>query len=127
MDTADLIDLRTMLNISQITMASRIGLSLRAFRNIETGKARLRRVHELAIERVLIGYAIDRNDPELLGDLQSALTNMIMFDFSVRAGARIAAENSYGSERFNPANRSSDVRNSSMPYENAQAQNDVEA
>jgi len=95
MDAAELIDLRTSLNISQITMASRIGLTLRAFRNIESGKAKLRRVHELAIERVLIGYAIDRNDPELLGDLQSALTNMIMFDFSVRAGASVAARDTY--------------------------------
>ena len=109
MDAADLIDLRTTLNVSQITMASRIGLSLRAFRNIENGKVRLRRVHELAIERVLIDYAIARNDPELLGDLQSKLTNMIMFDFSVRAGASIAAGDAYRSKRFNLVNRASGV------------------
>jgi transcriptional regulator with XRE-family HTH domain len=102
MDAMDLIDLRTSLNISQITMASRVGLSLRVFRNIENGKVPLRRVHELAIERVLIGYAIDRNDPELLGDLQSSLTNMIMSDFSIPAA--------YRPKRFNPANRGSSSR-----------------
>jgi DNA-binding XRE family transcriptional regulator len=107
MDAADLIDLRTTLNISQITMASRIGLSLRAFRNIENGKVRLRRVHELAIERVVIDYAIARNDPELLGDLQVKLTNMIMFDFSVRTGVSIAAGDTYRSMRFNLINRAS--------------------
>jgi DNA-binding XRE family transcriptional regulator len=127
MDAADLIDLRTKLNISQITMASRIGLSLRAFRNIENGKVRLRRVHELAIERVLIDYAIARNDPELLGDLQVRLTNMIMFDFSVRAGAGIAAGDNYRSKRFDLVDRASGVRNSSMLSKNARAQSDLEA
>jgi transcriptional regulator with XRE-family HTH domain len=110
MDAMDLIDLRTSLNISQITMASRIGLSLRVFRNIENGKVRLRRVHELAIERVLIGYAIDRNDPELLGDLQISLTNMIMSDFSIRTGAGVSTPADYRSKRFNPANRGSSSR-----------------
>jgi DNA-binding XRE family transcriptional regulator len=128
MDAADLIDLRTKLNISQITMASRIGLSLRAFRNIENGKVRLRRVHELAIERVLIDYAIARNDPELLGDLQVRLTNMIMFDFSVRAGAAgIAAGDNYRSKRFDLVDRASGVRNSSMLGKNTRAQSDLEA
>jgi hypothetical protein len=107
MEGIDLIDLRTSLNISQITMASRIGLSLRVFRNIENGKVPLRRVHELAIERVLIGYAIDRNDPELLGDLQSSLTNMIMSDFSIRTGAGVSSRADYHPKRFNPANRRS--------------------
>jgi len=110
MDATDLIDLRSSLNISQITMASRIGLSLRVFRNIENGKVPLRRVHELAIERVLIGYAIDRNDPELLGDLQCPLTNMIMSDFSIRTGAGVSNPAAYGSKRFNPANRGSSSR-----------------
>jgi transcriptional regulator with XRE-family HTH domain len=127
MDAADLIDLRTTLNISQITMASRMGLSLRAFRNIENGKVRLRRVHELAIERVLIDYAIARNDPELLGDLQVRLTNMIMFDFSVRAGAGIAAVDNYRSKRFDLVDRASGVRNSSMLSKNTRAQSDLEA
>ena len=127
MDAADLIDLRTTLNISQITMASRIGLSLRAFRNIENGKVRLRRVHELAIERVLIDYAIARNDPELLGDLQVKLTNMIMFEFSVRAGASIAAGDTYRSKRFNPVSHAGGVRNSSMLSKNTCAQSDLEA
>jgi len=110
MDAMDLIDLKTSLNISQITMASRVGLSLRVFRNIENGKVPLRRVHELAIERVLIGYAIDRNDPELLGDLQSSLTNMIMSDFSIRTGAGVSTPAAYRSKRFNPANRGSSSR-----------------
>src|SRR6202789_3676747 len=105
MDAMDLIDFRTSLNISQLTMASRIGLSLKVFRNIENGKVPLRRVHELAIERVLIGYAIDRNDPGLLGDLQSPLTNMIMSDFSTRMGAGVSTPAAYRSKRFNPANR----------------------
>ena len=127
MDAADLIDLRTKLNISQITMASRIGLSLRAFRNIENGKVRLRRVHELAIERVLIDYAIARNDPELLGDLQVRLTNMIMFDFSVRAGVGIAAGDNYRSKRFDLVDHASGVRNSSMLSKNTRARSDLEA
>ena len=127
MDAADLIDLRTTLNISQITMASRMGLSLRAFRNIENGKVRLRRVHELAIERVLIDYAIARNDPELLGDLQVRLTNMIMFDFSVRTGAGIAAGDNYRSKQFDLVDRASGVRNSSMLSKNTRAQSDLEA
>jgi hypothetical protein len=110
MDAIDLIDLRTLLKVSQITMASRIGLSLRVFRNIENGKVPLRRVHELAIERVLIGYAIDRNDPGLLGDLESSLTNMIMSDFSIRTGAGVSTPAAYRPKRFNPANRGSSSR-----------------
>ena len=104
-----------------------MGLSLRAFRNIENGKVRLRRVHELAIERVLIDYAIARNDPELLGDLQVRLTNMIMFDFSVRAGAGIEAGDNYRSKRFDLVDRASGVRNSSMLSKNTRAQIDLEA
>jgi len=110
MDATDLIDLRTSLNISQITMASRIGLSLRVFRNIENGKVPLRRVHELAIERVLIGYAIDRNDPELLGDLQCSLTNMIMSDFSIRTGAGVTTSAAYRPKRFSSRGGASDSR-----------------
>jgi hypothetical protein len=110
MEAMDLIDLRTSLNVSQITMASRIGLSLRVFRNIESGKAPLRRVHELAIERVLIGYAIDRNDPELLGDMQSSLTNMIMSDFSIRTGAGVSTSAAYRPKRFSSRGRASDNR-----------------
>jgi hypothetical protein len=64
-------------------------------------------VHELAIERVVIDYAIARNDPELLGDLQVKLTNMILFDFSVRTGVSIAAGDTYRSMRFNLINRAS--------------------
>lgn len=124
MDAADLIDLRTTLSISQITMASRIGLSLRAFRNIESGKVKLRRLHELAIERVLISYAIDRNDPGLLGYLQSALTNMVMFDFSVRTGASLAASEANRSRRlkFVPGASDSSGRRGNPP-----AQNNLEA
>ena len=110
MDAMDLIDLKTSLNISQITMASRVGLSLRVFRNIENGKVPLRRVHELAIERVLIGYAIDRNDPELLGDLQCSLTNMIMSDFSTRTGAGVSSRADYRLERFNRTSHGSSSR-----------------
>jgi hypothetical protein len=110
MEAMDLVDLRTSLNISQITMASRIGLSLRVFRNIESGKAPLRRVHELAIERVLIGYAIDRNDPELLGDLQSSLTNMIMSEFSIRTGAGVSTRTGYRSKRFSSRGGATDNR-----------------
>jgi transcriptional regulator with XRE-family HTH domain len=110
MDAIDLIDLRSSLNISQITMASRIGLSLRVFRNIENGKVPLRRVHELAIERVLIGYAIDRNDPELLGELQSSLTNMIMSEFSIRTGAGVSTPPDYRAERFSSRGGAADNR-----------------
>jgi transcriptional regulator with XRE-family HTH domain len=91
------------LDITQITMADRMGLSLRAFQDIENGRTglrekdgriRLRRVHELAIERVLFGYAIDRNDPELLGELQSQITNLIMSDFAKRVGGTMEAKDS---------------------------------
>jgi hypothetical protein len=52
---------------------------------------------------------------------------MIMFDFSVRAGAGIAAGDNYRSKRFNLVDRASGVRNSSMLGKNTRAQSDLEA
>jgi transcriptional regulator with XRE-family HTH domain len=101
MYVTDLVELRHRLGITQITMAERMGLSLRAFQDIEKGRTglreidkriRLHRVHELAIERVLIGYAIDRSDPELLGELQSQMTNLIMSEFTKRIGGTVEAK-----------------------------------
>ena len=87
MDAGDLFDLREALHITQITLAGRLGLSLRALQNIESGRAKLRRVHELAIRAVLVEMAIERGDIELLGSLRSGLTNLIIAEFVARSGA----------------------------------------
>jgi len=105
MGAIDLINLRSELKISQLTMASRIGLSIRSLQNIESGKARLRRLHALAIERVLINYAIERNDPAILGHLRKDLTTLIMLEFTARLGGAVTASSTRPTERLQIVHR----------------------
>lgn len=94
MSATDLVALRSQLGLTQLSMAKKIGLSLRAFQNLESGKARLRPLHERAIERAIISYAIYMNDPELLGPLESELTSLAVL--VVRHN--MEQNNNYGSE-----------------------------
>lgn len=52
----ELIMLRRDLSLTQEQMAKEIGLSRRAYIDIETGKARLRKLHILAAERVALHH-----------------------------------------------------------------------
>jgi len=80
----DLVAIREKLEITQITMAERMGLSVRALQDLEstTRRSSLRRMHEKAIKYVVIEYAIERKNPDLLGTLRPDLQNLIMDDFA---------------------------------------------
>jgi transcriptional regulator with XRE-family HTH domain len=57
-----LIELRKQLGLSQTALAEELGMSLRAYQDIEAGKSAYRRVHFLAVERVALQLAVDRKD-----------------------------------------------------------------
>jgi len=57
MTLAELIELRNRLDLSQTQMAEQLGLSLRAYQEIENGRAVFRRIHALAVERIALRFA----------------------------------------------------------------------
>jgi DNA-binding XRE family transcriptional regulator len=68
MDAGELVGLRRHLGLSQTEMAGRIGLALRAYQDIENGRAKLRRVHVLAVERAALAIAAERGEVALAPD-----------------------------------------------------------
>lgn len=65
MTAADLVALRKSWDITQTDMAARLGLSLRAYQDVESGKATLRPLHVKAVERAALDIAIERRNPML--------------------------------------------------------------
>jgi transcriptional regulator with XRE-family HTH domain len=61
----DLTTLRKALHLTQADMAERIGMSRRAYLDLEAGKAELRPVHVAAVERVALAVAVERGEPML--------------------------------------------------------------
>jgi len=54
---------RKALRLTQAEMAERMGLSMRGYQDIETGKAELRKIHILAFERAALTRAIESSKP----------------------------------------------------------------
>ncbi|MCP2080119.1 UNVERIFIED_ORG: transcriptional regulator with XRE-family HTH domain [Methylorubrum zatmanii] len=63
---AYLLSIRDRLGFSQTIMGGCLGMSLRAYSDLETGASRVRTIHILAAERVLLRQAAGRPNPELL-------------------------------------------------------------
>ncbi|GBD48083.1 helix-turn-helix domain-containing protein [Methylopila sp. Yamaguchi] len=63
MTADDLRALRDRANLTQLGMASLVGLSLRAYQDIENGVSEFRDLHRVAIERVALDLAVERGDP----------------------------------------------------------------
>ena len=61
----DFVGHRKTLGLTQTEMAGRIGLSLRAYQDIEAGVSKLRPIHVAAAERVALALAVERGDPML--------------------------------------------------------------
>ncbi|KTR02059.1 hypothetical protein NS365_22520 [Aureimonas ureilytica] len=78
MTSEEFVAFRKRLGLSQTQLADHMGMSLRAIQDIENGRAQLRRIHILAIERLSL----------MLG---SALGNLSLIDPTTLAEARSAA------------------------------------
>jgi DNA-binding XRE family transcriptional regulator len=65
MTRQEFIALRKALGLNQTEMGEAIGLSLRAYGNLETGESEIRKLHVLAAERVALSVAVENNDPML--------------------------------------------------------------
>jgi len=63
--TAALLALREGLGLTQSELAVRLGLHPRSWQEIEAGRTALKRVHELALERVALDVALERRNPML--------------------------------------------------------------
>lgn len=61
----DLASLRKRLDLTQAEMAGHIGLSMRAYHDVETGASKLRPIHTLAAERAALALAAERGGPML--------------------------------------------------------------
>lgn len=66
MNASQIRALRERLNVTQATMGKLIGLSLRGYTKLETGEQQIRRMHVLAIERMMLAAAAQREDVTLL-------------------------------------------------------------
>src|SRR5262245_15252084 len=64
-DCGSLVGLRKMMGLSQREMAKHVGMSLRAYHDIETGHTAYRLTHRLAAERAALALAVARGDPTL--------------------------------------------------------------
>jgi DNA-binding XRE family transcriptional regulator len=64
-DPSELAELRKQLGFTQQAMANQLGLSLRAYHDIESGKAEYREIHRLAAERVALMIAVLKGNPML--------------------------------------------------------------
>lgn len=65
MTAAELVALRKRLDLTQAGMAERVGLSLRAYQDIEASVSKLRPIHAHAAERAALALAVERADPML--------------------------------------------------------------
>lgn len=63
---AYLIALRKGLDLRQSEMADALGMGLRAYSDLETGKSECRPIHVLAAERITLRLAAERRDASLL-------------------------------------------------------------
>jgi transcriptional regulator with XRE-family HTH domain len=64
MTPAELVALRKeLLDLTQTELADLIGLSLRAYQDLEANKAAIRPVHVLALERAAEKLAVEHGDP----------------------------------------------------------------
>jgi transcriptional regulator with XRE-family HTH domain len=57
--------LRKKLGLTQAQMAEAIGLGLRAYQDLASGKASIRPIHVKAAERAALDIAVERGDPML--------------------------------------------------------------
>lgn len=64
---SDLIAMRQTLGITQADMARELGMSLRAYNDLETGKSEVRQIHIMAAERLTLFYAYQQHNRNLLG------------------------------------------------------------
>jgi len=63
----DLLTLRVALGFAnQTEMAEAIGLKLRAYQDLEGGKSPIRKIHELALDRVTLRRAAEVGEPLML-------------------------------------------------------------
>ena len=65
---SDSVRLRHRLNLTQETLAERMGLSARAIQDIERRDGNVREVHALAISMLSIMRAIEEGDPTYVDD-----------------------------------------------------------
>ncbi|MBB2965182.1 helix-turn-helix transcriptional regulator [Methylobacterium sp. R2-1] len=63
---AYLVHLREKLGLTQKTMADGLGMSLRAYSDLENGKSAVRTIHVLAAERLTLRVAQTLDDPSVL-------------------------------------------------------------
>lgn len=63
--TADLIDLRKSLGLTQAQMAERMGVAPRTYQDLEGERAAVRDIHMRAAERAALDIAIERGNPML--------------------------------------------------------------
>ena len=63
MTPAELEALRKSMDLTQIEMAEAMGLSLRAYTNAERGTGDVRRLYQLAVERLAMSFAAGAEDP----------------------------------------------------------------
>lgn len=61
----ELHNIRETLGLSQQEMATRMGVALRSYSDLERGIATVRQVHVLAAERAALALAVERRDPML--------------------------------------------------------------
>ena len=61
----DLIELRKDLHLTQQQMADKLDMAPRAYQSIEAGESEYRYIHRLAVERVALRIAADKQDPML--------------------------------------------------------------
>ena len=62
MNVADLKTFRERAGLKQVEMAELVGMSLRAYQDVETGVSGFRAVHVAAVERVSLRLAVERKD-----------------------------------------------------------------
>ena len=58
MTTEEAIALRKALGLTQNDMAIELGMNIRSWQEIEAGRTKLKRIHELALERVALNIGV---------------------------------------------------------------------
>ena len=60
--------LRKKMNLTQQEMADHLGMSVRAYSDVENGVSECRLIHLLAVERITIKQAWMKDDPKLIAN-----------------------------------------------------------